>query len=99
MFQVTSPMLNLLQMKGLFGGQAVEDGNLHILNFVDVFLPFMMWDISHESIRLWLFSFSLISEATLWLLEFPQGLITSWAKLKVAFTERFFPLTDVEIEG
>lgn len=36
-FQVTSPILYLLQMKGLFGGEVVEVENRRLRNFVDVF--------------------------------------------------------------
>lgn len=39
-FQVTSPMLYLLHMKGLLRGQALEDANRHLRNFIDVFLHF-----------------------------------------------------------
>lgn len=39
-FQVISPMLHLLQMKGLFEGQAVEDENRNLCNFMDICLPF-----------------------------------------------------------
>lgn len=78
-FQVTSPMLHLRQMNGFFRGQTVEDKNWHF-KFCVVFLHFTIWNISQESIRLWLLLFSLIYEATSCLVEFFQGSIRSWAE-------------------
>lgn len=39
-FHITSVMLHLLQMKWSFGGEAHEDENLHLKNFIDVCAPF-----------------------------------------------------------
>lgn len=90
MFQVTSPMLHLLQIKGLFGGQAIEGANRHLKNFADVCLPFKTRNISQKSIHLRLFPFLLTWEDTSWLVQFFLGSITYWAELKVDFLERFF---------
>lgn len=72
-FQVISLMVHLFQMKELFGGHAVENANRHLHNFVRVCLSFKMNKINQESIRLRLFPFSLIREATSCLGELHQG--------------------------
>lgn len=50
----------MLQMKKIYWGQAYEDPNLHLKNFINAYASFDIAYITQESIRLRLFPFSLM---------------------------------------
>lgn len=88
---MTSIMLHMLQMKGLYEGQAFEDRNVHLKNFVEVCASLNIAHITQESIRLRLFPFSITSEAVLWLRSLLPDSITSWDELTMVFLDKYFP--------
>lgn len=82
---MTSVMLYMLQIKGLFGGQVHKDPNQYLKNFVEVYAPFDIPYITKDSIRLRLFPFSLMGEAVLWLRTLPTGLSHLRSSLQMPF--------------
>lgn len=89
-FHVSSIMLHMLQMNGLFEGQAHEDSNFHLMNFMEVCASFDIAHISQKSIRFCLFPYSLTGEVVLWKSSLPVRSITLWDKLTDTFLDRYF---------
>ncbi|XP_049357121.1 uncharacterized protein LOC125821800 [Solanum verrucosum] len=89
-FTITSTMIQLLNLKGMFRGAAGDDVNPHLINFVAICKSQEIPGVSKIAIRLRLFPLSLTVEATNWLNEMSVDSNRTWTELNEAFIERFF---------
>ncbi|KAH0737911.1 hypothetical protein KY290_036616 [Solanum tuberosum] len=76
-FTITSTMIQLLNLKGMFRGAAGDYANQHLMNFVAICKSQEIPGISQTTMRLRLFTLSLTGEATNWLNEIPVESIRS----------------------
>ena len=86
----SKPSLIQMVQQSQFGGNAMEDPNTHLVNFMDLRGTIKINGISNKTIRLRLFPFSLYDKAKVWLNSYPPNTFTSWGELTKAFLNKYF---------
>lgn len=77
-FGITSVIIQLLNLEGVFFGLEKYDPNMHLANLTGIYTSYTMLGVDQKAFRLRLFPFLLIEEASLWMGEIPRGSITTW---------------------
>lgn len=90
-FSITSTMIQLMNLKGLFGGLHRNDLNMNLVNFITICKSFDNPGVFQNANRLRLFPLSLSGEAKIWLSKLGPDTIINWRQMKDAFLEWFFP--------
>lgn len=80
-FDITSVMIQLLNLKGVLLGSETDDVNMHIANFIGICILYTILGVDQEAFRLRLFPFSLTGEASVRLGELLRVSITTWHEL------------------
>ncbi|XP_075479439.1 uncharacterized protein LOC142520322 [Primulina tabacum] len=81
----------MIQNTVQFGGNALDDPNTHIADFLEICDTFKFNGVSDDAVRLRLFPFSLRDKAKSWLNCLPVGSITTWEDMAKAFLLKYFP--------
>ena len=87
-FELKSGLIHLLPT---FCGLASEDPYKHLKEFHVVCSSFLPQGVTEEQVKLRAFPFSLKDKAKNWLLDLPEGSVTTWERMKQLFLEKCFP--------
>ncbi|KAI3717877.1 hypothetical protein L1987_69783 [Smallanthus sonchifolius] len=74
-----------------FNGRDYEDAPVHIARLTRICGTFNLQGATDDEIFLHLFPFSLAGRAATWLDSHPPGTFTTWASLRDAFLNKYFP--------
>ena len=91
-FELQLALISMVQ-QSLFRGTLLEDPNLHLSVFLEVYDTLKLNRVSINAIRMCLFPFSLRDKARSWLYLLPIGCITTWDEITKVFLCKFFPLS------
>ncbi|XP_073304614.1 uncharacterized protein [Primulina huaijiensis] len=90
-FEIKPAIIQMIQNTVQFGGNALNDPNTHIADFLEICDTFKFNGVSDDAVRLRLFPFSLRDKAKSWLNCLPAGSITTWDDMAKTFLLKYFP--------
>ncbi|CAL1353311.1 unnamed protein product [Linum trigynum] len=89
--EITSAFINMITNGYIFLGASTEDSHEHLRRFASICDTMKSPTVSDDAIRLRMFSFSLIGNASHWFQNITPHSITTWAQLEKAFLDKYFP--------
>ena len=91
---VTSSLMQMLTVRGLFSGLLSEDPHAHIPKVRDVCKSCVgRPNLNLDVIGLREFPLSLTGEAAIWFTELPYNSIFTWNQLRGVFLARYYPVS------
>ena len=79
-FEIKISLIQMVQ-QSQFRGNAMEDPNNHLTNFMDLCGTIKINGVSDDAIKLRLFAFSFCNKAKVWFNSYPANTFTSWSEL------------------
>ncbi|CAL1359558.1 unnamed protein product [Linum trigynum] len=89
--EITTAFINMITNGYTFSGASNEDSHEHLRRFASICDTMKSPTVSDDAIRLWMFSFSLIGNASHWFQTLTPRSITTWAQLEKVFLDKYFP--------
>ncbi|CAL1370642.1 unnamed protein product [Linum trigynum] len=89
--EITPSFINMITNGYTFSGASNENPHEHLRQFVSICDTMKSPTVSDDAIRLQMFSFSLIGNASNWFQNLTPCSITTWAKLEKTFLDKYFP--------
>ncbi|XP_021985079.1 uncharacterized protein LOC110880984 [Helianthus annuus] len=90
-WQIPSYAMQAITNSIQFHGREDEDAPAHINRFSRILATFSLHGAPNDATYLQLFPFSLAGRAATWLDSQPTGTFTTWAGLRQAFLNKYFP--------
>ncbi|CAL1394922.1 unnamed protein product [Linum trigynum] len=89
--EITPAFINMITNGYTFSGASNEDPHEHLRRFASICDTMKSPTVSDDAIRLRMFSFSLLGNASHWFQNLTPRSITTWSQLEKVFLDKYFP--------
>ncbi|CAL1379310.1 unnamed protein product [Linum trigynum] len=89
--EITPTFINMITNGYTFSGASTEDPHEHLRRFASICDTMKSPTVSDDAIRLRMFSFSLLGNASHWFQNLTPRSITTWGQLEKVFLDKYFP--------
>ncbi|CAL1352873.1 unnamed protein product [Linum trigynum] len=89
--EITPAFINMITNGYTFSGASSEDPHEHLRRFASICDTMKSPTVSDDAIRLRMFSFSLLGNASHWFQNLTPHSITTWGQLEKVFLDKYFP--------
>ena len=90
-FEIKPALIQMLSQEQ-FEGNTTKDPNAYLANFLEICNTIKFNGVSDDTIKFWLFPFSLRDKAKVWLNSHAPNIFITWTDLSKAFLNKYFPL-------